>query len=92
MNYRYFLRKFGDYYSEIYRIPGNGKKLISNIPGLEKYVLKGKWSNDSKDIRGLLEDKSTGYFSEISDEITELKAFEIMKKNDQENSLKSENK
>ncbi|MFA5805869.1 MAG: hypothetical protein WC879_14625 [Melioribacteraceae bacterium] len=78
MNYRYFLRKFGDYYSEIFRIPDNGKNIINNIPHLEKYIPKNKWSNDSKDIKGLLEDISTGYFSEISDETTEVKALEII--------------
>jgi hypothetical protein len=78
MNYRYFLRKFGDYYSEIFRIPDNGKNIINNIPRLEKYIPKNEWSNNSKDIKGLIEDKSTGYFSEFSDEITEIKALEII--------------
>ena len=82
MNYRYFLRNFGDYYSEIYRIPVNGKNIINNIPLLEKYIPKDKWSNDSKDIRGLIEDISTGYFSEISDGITEVKALVIIEKID----------
>lgn len=82
MSYRYFLRKFGDYYSEIYRIPSNGKKIINNIPLLEKYIPKDKWSNDSKDIKGLLEDISTGYFSEFSDETTEVKELEIIKRID----------
>jgi len=85
MNYRYFLRKFGDYYSEIYRIPSNGKKIFNNIPLLEKYIPKDKWSNNSKDIRGLLEDISTGYFSEISDETTEVKALAIIRKIDEAN-------
>lgn len=78
MNYRYFLRKFGDYYSEIFRIPANGKSIINNIPNLEKYIPKNNWSNDSKDIKGLIEDISTGYFSEISDETAEVKALEII--------------
>jgi len=82
MDYRYFLRKFGDYYSEIYRIPSNGKKIINNIPLLEKYIPKNKWSNDSKDIKGLLEDISTGYFSEIQDETTEVKALAIIRRID----------
>lgn len=80
MHFRYFLRKFGDYYSEIYRIPDNGKNIINNIPLLEKYIPKDKWSNDSKDIRGLIEDISTGYFSEISDEITKVNTIAIIKK------------
>lgn len=80
MHFRYFLRKFGDYYSEIYRIPDNGENIINNILLLEKYIPKDKWSNDSKDIRGLIEDISTGYFSEISDETTEVKALAIIKK------------
>ena len=88
MNYRYFLRKFGDYYSEIYRIPGNGKNIINNIPFLEKYVSNGKWSNDSKEIKGLIQDISTGYFSEISDETTETIAFEIIRKIDEAKSIK----
>ena len=79
MNYRYFLRKFGDYYSEIYRIPNNGKNIINNIALLEKYIPIGKWSNDSKDIRGLIEDLSTGDFSELSDEITKVKVLEIIR-------------
>lgn len=83
MNYRYFLREFGDYYSEIYRIPNNGKNIINNIPLLEKYIPIGKWSNDSKDIRGLIEDLSTGYFSEITDEISETKALEIIRSLDE---------
>ena len=83
MDYRYFLRKFGDYYSEIHRIPGNGKNIINNIPYLEKYI-----SNDSKDIRGLLEDISTGYFAEITDETTEAIAFEIISKIDEVKSIK----
>lgn len=82
MNYRYFLRKFGDYYSEIYRIPSNGKSIINNIPLLEKYISNDKWSNDSKDIKGLLEDISTGYFSEIQDEIADVKALAIIRKKD----------
>jgi len=82
MDHKYFLRKFGDYYSEIFRIPNNGKKIINNIPFLEKYIPKEKWSNDSKDIKGLLEDISTGYFSEISDEITDVKTLEIIRRID----------
>ena len=82
MNYRYFLRKFGDYYSEIYRIPDNGKNIINNIPLLKKYISAGKWSNDSKDIRGLIEVISTGYFSEISDETTEVKALALINEMD----------
>jgi len=82
MNYRYYLRSFGDYYSEIYRIPDNGKGIIDNILFLEKYISAGDWSNNSKDIRGLLEDLSTGYFSEISDEITEEEALSVMKKSE----------
>lgn len=53
MNYRYFLRKFGDYYSEIYRIPSNGKNIIDNIPLLEKCISNDKWSNNLKDISTL---------------------------------------
>jgi hypothetical protein len=56
--YRYFLRKFGDYYSELYRILRNGKTIINNIPVLEKYISTDKWSNDSKNIRGLLEERA----------------------------------
>lgn len=82
MDHKYFLRKFGDYYSEIFRIPNNGEKIINNIPLLEKYIPKNKWSNDSKDIKGLLEDISTGYFSEISDEITDVKTLEIIRRID----------
>lgn len=85
MNYRYFLRKFGDYYSEIYRIPNNGNGIMDNIPALEKYIPKGKWSNDSKDIKGLIEDISTGYFSETEDETTETKAFAVISKMDEAN-------
>ncbi len=88
MNYRYFLRKFGDYYSEIYRIPGNEKTIINNIPLLEKYIPQNKWSNDSKDIKGLLEDMATGYFSEISDEISEIEALEIIGKIDETTPIK----
>ena len=88
MNYRYFLRKFGDYYTEVYRIPNNGKKLFENVPLLEKYVSKNKWSNDSKDFKGFVEDMLTGYFSEISDEITELKALEIIRKIDEAKQIK----
>lgn len=78
MNYRYYLRSFGNYYSEIFRIPDNGKNIIDNIPFLEKHISKDIWSNDSKDIRGLIEDMSTGYFSEISDEITQVEASSII--------------
>ncbi|MFA5806450.1 MAG: hypothetical protein WC879_17600 [Melioribacteraceae bacterium] len=85
MSYRYFLRKFGDYYSEIFRIPDNGKNIINNIPLLEKYIPKNKWSNNSKDIKGLLEDISTGYFSEISDEITDVKTLKIIRRIDEAN-------
>lgn len=88
MNYKYFLRKFGNFYSEIYRIPNNQKKIINNIPFLEKYISKDKWSNNSKDIKGLLEDISTGYFSEISDEIAEAKALEIIWEIGEEKSIK----
>lgn len=88
MNYKYFLRKFGYFYSEIYRIPNNQKKIINNIPFLEKYISKDKWSNNSKDIKGLLEDISTGYFSEISDEIAEAKALEIIWGIGEEKSIK----
>ena len=77
MDYRYFLRSFANYYSEVYRIPDNGKCIIHNIPDLEKYISPDKWSNDSKDIKGLIEDMSTGYFSEISDEIPEMIAIAI---------------
>jgi len=49
---------------------------------LEKYIPKNKWSNDSKDIKGLLEDISTGYFSEIQDETTEVKALAIIRRID----------
>jgi hypothetical protein len=77
VTYRYFLRKFANYYSEVYRIPDNGKCIVHNIPHLEKYISPDKWSNDSKDIKGLLEDLSTGYFSETSDEIHEMIAIAI---------------
>lgn len=83
MSYRYFLRKFGDYYSEIFRIPNNEKGIMDNIPALEKYIPKGKWSNDSKDIKGLIEDISTGYFSETEDETTEAKALAEIRKMDE---------
>jgi hypothetical protein len=88
MSYRYFLRKFGDYYSEIFRIPVNGKNIINNILFLEKYISNDKWSNDSKEIKGLLEDISTGYFTEISDETTEVIAFEIIRMIDEAKSFK----
>lgn len=83
MNYKYFLRKFGDYYSEIYRIPNNGKTIVNNILFLGKYISKDKWSNNSKDIKGFLEDFSTGYLSEISDEITKEEALEIIREIDE---------
>ncbi len=83
MDYKYFLRKFGDYYSEIYRMPNNGKKIIDNMYSFEKYIPKGKWSNESKDLKGVFEDEATGYFSEKRDEVTEVKALAIMKKLDE---------
>ncbi len=79
MNYRFFLRKFGDFYTEVYRIPDNGKSIMNNIPCLEKYLLKGNWSNNSSDIRGLVEDISTGYFCETTDEISEAETLSIIK-------------
>ena len=88
MDYKYFLRKFGDYYSEIFRMPRNGKNIINNMSFLEKYISNNNWSNSSKDIKGLLEDISTGYFSEISDEITEIRAFEIIRELEEAKSIK----
>lgn len=79
MNYKYFLRAFGHYYSEIFRIPGNGKSIINNIPFLDKYVSNEKLLNNSKDIKGLLGDISTGYLSEISDKTAEVKALAIIR-------------
>ncbi len=66
-------------------IPNNGKKVTKNIPFLELYIPKDKWSNDFAGLRGLLEDNATGYFSEKQDEITEVKALAIIKKLDEAN-------
>ena len=75
VTYRYFIRRFANHYSEVYRIPNNGKCITHNIAYLEKYLSPDKWSNDSTDIKGLIEAMSTGDFSDKSAEIHEMIAI-----------------
>lgn len=87
MNYKYFLN---DYHYDVYRMLNNGKKLYENANFVDIYIPKGKWSNESKDIRKIFDDQMTGWFDEESDEITEEEASEIMKKLDEAEAIKPE--